>query len=441
MLDLYVEILKQLLKEELYPADIADLCFSIMPGDKGIILKFSGYNQKLHLLLEAVINHMAEFENSLTPSIFEALKEVQGRYYYNSCLKPKRLGQDLRFSLLTHVHWNAVDKHAATSRITVSMVKAFARHFVEHLYIKSLVQGNISEQQAIDACKNIVDILKCSPLLPNKYPQLRVMQIPLGEHCCRVKSFNSQDPNSSVTNYYQSGPISIKSLCIVDLLMLLMEEPVFDVLRTKEQLGYHVCSSVRDTFGILGFSVTVNCQAGKHRFSKILKNMKEKELEEVRSSLIKLKQLSDIHLKEEVSRNWNEISSGDYLFDRLEREVSCIKDIKMPEIRKWYNDHVLCGNKSNLRKLSVQVTGAADAGETPQTQEQQPPSHSRVHGHSKTRQPLQKCSSIHNGLTVELSLQFVAEGDTDGHTKKHFITDIEDFKNGLFIYPISRIWP
>jgi secreted Zn-dependent insulinase-like peptidase len=78
----------------------------------------------------------------------------------------------LQFSLLLHVHWNAVDKHAATSKITVSTIKAFARHLVEHLYIKSLVQGNISEQQAIDACKKIVDVLKCAPLLPNTYPQV-----------------------------------------------------------------------------------------------------------------------------------------------------------------------------------------------------------------------------------------------------------------------------
>jgi hypothetical protein len=47
---------------------------------------------------------------------------------------------------------------------------------------------------------------------------------------------------------------------------------VFDVLRTKEQLGYHVCSSVRDTFGIVGFSVTVNCQAEKHRYIHIYRN-------------------------------------------------------------------------------------------------------------------------------------------------------------------------
>jgi nardilysin len=47
---------------------------------------------------------------------------------------------------------------------------------------------------------------------------------------------------------------------------MLMGEPVFDVLRTKEQLGYEVYSILRDTLGILGFSVTVTCRAGKHRY-------------------------------------------------------------------------------------------------------------------------------------------------------------------------------
>lgn len=47
---------------------------------------------------------------------------------------------------------------------------------------------------------------------------------------------------------------------------MLMAEPLFDVLRTKEQLGYQVYNIVRDTFGILGFSVTVTCRAGKYRY-------------------------------------------------------------------------------------------------------------------------------------------------------------------------------
>lgn len=44
-----------------------------------------------------------------------------------------------------------------------------------------------------------------------------------------------------------------------------MEEPLFDVLRTKEQLGYSVFNMMRYTFGVLGYSVTVNCQADKFR--------------------------------------------------------------------------------------------------------------------------------------------------------------------------------
>ena len=44
----------------------------------------------------------------------------------------------------------------------------------------------------------------------------------------------------------------------------IMEEPVFDILRTKEQLGYSVFSMLRNTHGILGISVTVNSQVSVH---------------------------------------------------------------------------------------------------------------------------------------------------------------------------------
>jgi len=65
MLNLYVEILKLLLVEELYPADMADLSYSIEAQEKGIVLKFSGYNQKLHVSLT---RHSPNFGSPLTLS-------------------------------------------------------------------------------------------------------------------------------------------------------------------------------------------------------------------------------------------------------------------------------------------------------------------------------------------------------------------------------------
>ena len=39
-----------------------------------------------------------------------------------------------------------------------------------------------------------------------------------------------------------------------------MSEPCFDTLRTKEQLGYDVFSMIRNTYGVIGVSITVNSQ-------------------------------------------------------------------------------------------------------------------------------------------------------------------------------------
>jgi nardilysin len=49
--------------------------------------------------------------------------------------------------------------------------------------------------------------------------------------------------------------------------------------------------------------------------------MTETELQTRVQSLIKLKQVPDVSLDEEVSRNWNEILNEEYLFDRLQQEV------------------------------------------------------------------------------------------------------------------------
>lgn len=148
-----------------------------------------------------------------------------------------------------------------------------------------------------------------------------------------------------------------------------MEEPLFNRLRTQEQLGYDVSCILRDINGILGYSITVHTQADKYTtehvdqrieeflksFNKILEEFSEEELDDVKEALRKLKQCTDIDLEEEVNRNWIEITRWQYMFDRLEREVLAIKNIKINELREWSAKHTL--NGSNFRKLSIHVVG------------------------------------------------------------------------------------
>ncbi len=61
----------------------------------------------------------------------------------------------------------------------------------------------------------------------------------------------------------QASAGTLKSHAVLELLVDIMEEPVFDTLRTKEQLGYTVFAVFRNSFGVLGFSITICAQVSQ----------------------------------------------------------------------------------------------------------------------------------------------------------------------------------
>ena len=145
--------------------------------------------------------------------------------------------------------------------------------------------------------------LQCSPLPTDAVTDIRCNGLPEGSWTIRVDSVDRGDANTMVTNYYQGGPGTIREHAVLETIVLLMEEPVFDTLRTQEQLGYAVNMTLRNTYGVLGLSVTVNTQATKFTaehveqrienfFSDFLsEHLTEEAVTEAINALIKLKVL------------------------------------------------------------------------------------------------------------------------------------------------------
>src|SRR5580765_1281452 len=102
---------------------------------------------------------------------------------------------------------------------------------------------------------------------------------------------------------------------------MVMVEPLFNQLRTKEQLGYDVSCFAINVWGILGYCIRIQTQADKYTtehvdqriedflksFNKILEDLSEKDLDVVKEGLRQMKQCADIDLQQEVKRNWREI--------------------------------------------------------------------------------------------------------------------------------------
>uniref|UniRef100_A0A7N5P3S9 Nardilysin n=1 Tax=Ailuropoda melanoleuca TaxID=9646 RepID=A0A7N5P3S9_AILME len=366
LFDIFVNILTHNLAEPAYEADVAQLEYKLVAGEHGLIIRVKGFNHKLPLLFQLIIDYLAEF--SSTPAVFTMITEQLKKTYFNILIKPETLAKDVRLLILEYARWSMIDKYRALmDGLSLESLLSFVKEFKSQLFVEGLVQGNVTSTESMDFLKYVVDKLNFMPLEQEMPVQFQVVELPSGHHLCKVRALNKGDANSEVTVYYQSGARSLKEYTLMELLVMHMEEPCFDFLRTKQTLGYHVYPTCRNTSGILGFSVTVGTQATKYNsevvdkkieeflssFEEKIENLTEEAFNTQVTALIKLKECEDTHLGEEVDRNWNEVVTQQYLFDRLAHEIEALKSFSKSDLVNWFKAHRGPGSKM----LSVHVVG------------------------------------------------------------------------------------
>ncbi|MXQ98629.1 hypothetical protein E5288_WYG021731 [Bos mutus] len=366
LFDIFVNILTHNLAEPAYEADVAQLEYKLVAGEHGLIIRVKGFNHKLPLLFQLIIDYLAEF--SSTPAVFTMITEQLKKTYFNILIKPETLAKDVRLLILEYSRWSMIDKYRALmDGLSLESLLSFVREFKAQLFVEGLVQGNVTSTVSVRVLLVQASKLNFMPLEQEMPVQFQVVELPSGHHLCKVRALNRGDANSEVTVYYQSGARSLKEYTLMELLVMHMEEPCFDFLRTKQTLGYHVYPTCRNTSGILGFSVTVGTQATKYNsevvdkkieeflssFEEKIENLTEDAFNTQVTALIKLKECEDTHLGEEVDRNWNEVVTRQYLFDRLAHEIEALKSFSKSDLVNWFKAHRGPGSKM----LSVHVVG------------------------------------------------------------------------------------
>ncbi|XP_039598372.1 nardilysin-like [Polypterus senegalus] len=426
LFDIFVNILAHNLAEPAYEADVAQLEYKLVAGEHGFVITVKGFNHKLPLLFNLIIDYVANF--TATPDVFSMITEQMKKNYYNILIKPEKVGKDVRLLILEHSRWSVVQKYQAImAGLSVEALLSFVSNFKSQLYAEGLVQGNFTSKEAVEFLNYVTKKLQYQRLPAAVPVQFRVVELPTKPHLCKVKSLNKGDANSEVTVYYQSGPRSLREYSLMELLVMHMEEPCFDFLRTKETLGYHVYAMCRNTSGILGFSVTVETQATKYNtelvdqkieqflvnFGEMMTNLTDEAFKAQVTALIKLKECEDTHLGEEVDRNWAEVVTQQYVFDRLNREIESLRSISKSEMVSWFLAH----RGQSSRKLSIHVVGYGKEENDP-TSDSGPPTAETTYGEAS---------------------EFTFLGASELMAEAVPIMDIHAFTSTLRLYPYHKI--
>ncbi|KAJ6798968.1 nardilysin-like isoform X2 [Iris pallida] len=371
MTELFVNLLKDALNEILYQADVAKLETSIsIIGDK-LELKLYGFNDKLSTLLSKILKLSKTF--SPATDRFEVIKEVMERAFRNANMKPLNHSSYLRLQLLRETFWDVDDKLSCLLNLSHSDLKAFIPNLLCQVHIEGLCHGNLSEEEAINISHIFTDIFCVQQLPVELRHQVRVLRFP--SSACLVRSFcvkNELEVNSVAELYFQIeqdiGIEASRLRAITDLFSNIVQEPCFNQLRTKEQLGYVVECGPRMTYRVLGFCFRVQSSKYDPLFLRsridnfnndlheLLDALDDETFENHRNGLIAQKLEKDPSLTYETGNHWTQITDKRYLFDMTKVEAEELKTISKNDVINWYNTY-LRSPSPKCRKLAIYVWG------------------------------------------------------------------------------------
>ncbi|KAL3530974.1 hypothetical protein ACH5RR_010296 [Cinchona calisaya] len=369
--ELFVLLLKDELNEIVYQASVAKLETSVsLYGDK-LELKVYGFNDKLPVLLFKILATTKSFLPK--DDRFRVIKEDLERTLKNTNMKPLSHSSYLRLQVLCQNFWDVEEKLSLLNDLSLSDLRAFIPELLSQLYIEGLCHGNISVEEAFIISNIFKSNLSVPPLPVEMRHKEYVMCLPCSADLVRdVRVKNELEKNSVVELYFQiepeleTGLTKLKAL--VDLFDEIVEEPLFNQLRTKEQLGYVVDCSPRVTYRIIGFCFRVQSseynpiylQGRIDNFingvEEILDGLDNESFENYKSGLMGKLLEKDPSLLYETNRFWGQIVDKRYMFDLSEKEAAELKSIQKVDVIDWYRMY-LRHPSPKCRKLAVRVWG------------------------------------------------------------------------------------
>ena len=349
-------------------AELAGLTYDVKALPRGVRLTFGGYNDRLEEFASYISRKLFRNVKDVLPKddsdfarykdqIMRALSAFDVRqpyahasYYAQLTLQPRRF------------QYSNKELRDATRNLLLPDLLEYAKTLWATGKGEALIQGNFDKDEALNIVSKIGDAIPFRPISESEYPpRLEALPLPISNARTLptrvlVTEPNPADENSVSYVMLQSLGATDKDHVLIELLSSIVDEPFYNELRTKQQLGYIVASGAKGigesrtlsfivqssvataddlTIAILAFLDTIE--------SAILEKLPKADLAVYVKSLIDRKTEPDKDLIAEVTRNWSEIASGRLQFNRRQQEAAALLEIEKEDLIDFWR-RIYAGN-------------------------------------------------------------------------------------------------
>jgi len=364
---LFAEIVQDHVNEFTYLASMANLHCDIGLSQTGLELHVTGYDHKAHVLVERVVNTMTGIEE-IDPDVYDRITyKLEQEYQSFLVAQPYQhaiYGADL---CLENNSCTISEKLTALRNITSDEVLQFSKRFWKHCQLEGLVHGNVTPQHAKEITETIWSKLRRKDDSHTSLER-RVVQLASGaSYLYRFAGFNPANTNSVLQIVLQMGVLELPDNATLAFLHHLIREPAFNQLRTEEQLGYIVHTSIKtsgDNIKGMLFLIQSDSFDPIHVESRVeeflasfrqrIVSMTVEDFQENVDAVVASFLEKNKNLGEESSRYWHVILNKTYNFRRLQQIAEHVKEISKRRVLRFFDKYV-AASAPHRRKLCVQV--------------------------------------------------------------------------------------
>lgn len=369
---IFCDLVKDALVEYSYDAEIAGLDYALYAGMSGLEVAVGGYNDKMSVLLEKVTASMRDLV--VHPDRFHIIKDRLYRSYRNSEYQhPYSQIMEYTRHLTMERTWISEQFLAELDHIEPEDISTFFPQLLQQNHIELLAHGNLYKEDVLRMTDCIEKNLQNRPLPKSQWLLKRNVILPPGSDYVYEREL--KDPaniNHCIEYYLLIGMITDNELRAKLLLFAQMtDEPAFDQLRTKEQLGYVVWSGARYSVTTMGYRIIVQSDRNARyldsridsfltNYGKTLEEMGDSEFEGHKKSVINRRLEKVKNLMAETSRYWMHVTSEIYDFFQHETDAAYLKNLTRADMLDFYKQYIDPSSRSR-GKLSIYLTAQAGA--------------------------------------------------------------------------------
>ncbi|KTB06139.1 A-factor-processing enzyme [Nakaseomyces glabratus] len=358
---LYVQMVNDALKDLQYDAACANINLSFVKTNQGLDITISGFNEKLLILLKRFVEGVQGFEPK--KERFEVFKDKTVHHLKNQMMEvPYSQISGLYNSVVNERTWPTKEKLEVAEKLKFEQLDNFVRAIYDGMYYESFVHGNLESKEAREVDSLVSTFLKKDDIknIDVQSNRLRSYIIPKGKsYAYENDLYDENNVNSCIQHVVQLDVYNEKLSALSGLFAQMLHEPCFDILRTKEQLGYVVFSSSLNNHGTANIRILVQSEHTTpylewridefyKTFGEKLRNMDEEDFNKHKEALCKTLLQKFKNMKEESLRYVAAIYLGDYNYLHRQKKADMVKDLTKEDMIAFFENYIESDDATKL---------------------------------------------------------------------------------------------